>query len=359
MDKANKNVCPNFSAMFSDPEREKILNAPLKDRAHPTKRILRPSNRRAQYVATNTERAVSIIQKTTPAWLKKIKPRLLEMDNYSDVSAVLGEIRAFGYMLLAGMSVEPIPETNSPTADFKIVVDEMEIFVEVHSKQYDGVESSNLTKFNNGEELPEIETRRDANGKVCSRMIEVTPFGTPIPGELVAENVISRMAAIKGTKKQFPEGKLAILWLDFQDELWDMGPKYDSIFPISTWNGEFSSGEFWYAFYGWNGAPIFEKASFNTYNIGNIRPMRHDGLFINKSKANAIFMLFGNKSILIENPFIESIIPEKLRKNIYAMPRFNQEYSYLRWPCDNLKDRINYEKDIIECLNKKLQEYDG
>ena len=97
---------PNVKAFFSEEEKERIRNFPKKDRRHPTNRILFPEDRDRQ-VATNTDRAIQVINRANPEWLKTIKPRLLIEKDFQEPAATFGEIRALGYLLEAGIEAAP------------------------------------------------------------------------------------------------------------------------------------------------------------------------------------------------------------------------------------------------------------
>jgi hypothetical protein len=267
-------------------------------------------------------------------------------------------------MLEAGMDVQPIPTETSATADFVVSSDGVSIHVEVHSKQYDDTESENLERFNRGDNSPDFEIhetkveREERVGTITSRMTVVTPFGKPASGETVSENVISRLASIKwakGKEPQFPLEGPSILWLDFQDELWNMGLGPNNLQPVRTWNGGFQSGEIWYSLYGWKEAAIFQGSAFDMNNRGSIVSMRHDGRFRMKTKVTACILLFRQACIIAENPFVDMNLPDGFRVQMPYLPWFRWEHSYMRWPSDTLSERIEGEKTMIESLFDKLR----
>ena len=91
--------------LLDDAEIECITNTTVKDRCHPVKRLLYPRNEveRDSQVIENTERALRHLKQHHTQWLMNLKPRLLNIDDYSTSSGALGEIRAFGSILQAGI----------------------------------------------------------------------------------------------------------------------------------------------------------------------------------------------------------------------------------------------------------------
>ena len=132
--------------LLDDAEIECITNTTLKDRCHPVKRLLDPRDEveRDFQVIANTERALRHLKQHHTQWLMNLKPRLLNIDDYSTSSGALGEIRAFGYILEAGISVKPISRNG---ADFLVEDNQEKVLIEVHSKQLHDKESESLEKL--------------------------------------------------------------------------------------------------------------------------------------------------------------------------------------------------------------------
>ena len=330
---------------IEDEEIKEIENAFIKDRRHPVKQLLQPRDRDKQ-VLINTNTALNWIIKNNNLWLESVRQRLVNTDDFSASSSALGEIRAYGYLLAADLEVLPIPETDISTPDFEVIQDKEKVLVEVHSKQYDGKEAKNLEKFNN--ESFTI----DSTKRVTIREHVVTPFGKPGSKENISENVISRLASIKSKETQFSATLPSILWLDFQDEMWDLTVNADGVNPISTWNGELFAGEIWYAFYGIKGSPIFEGHSTEERAVQEIIKMRHNGRFNNYSKIDGVVFSFPRLTFAIENPYSSKSIPGWFWKNFIKIPWFHLEYSRLNWPDKNLLQLIKLETDKIMAFGK-------
>jgi len=179
-----------------------------------------------------------------------------------------------------------------------------------------------------------------------------TPFGQPKKGENVTENAISKLTALKQEELQFSEELPSILWVDFQDELWDIVLHSDSVFPIRTWRGELYSGEIWYAFYGFKEAPIFEGETTELRQSKRRVRMRHDGRFRMKTKVDAVIFSFKDSTIAIENPFSSKPVPDWFWEQALNLPRFEMENSMLNWPTHDLNVEIDRMKRVIEAIDK-------
>lgn len=333
---------PNIKAFFSEAEKEKVRNFPKKDRRHPTNRILFPEDRDRQ-VATNTDRAIRIINRVNPDWLKAIKPRLLIEKDFQEPSATFGEIRALGYLLEAGLEATP-PEAkrDQKRPEFVLNFEGKKVLVEVQSKQMNAEEAKALEEFNNRK--PDVPKKP---GVYFSQITVVTPFGKPKENECVTENVIQKLAQIKKDESQVSDTEPSLLWLDFQDESWDLVIKPDSARPLRTWNGEFCSGEFWHSMYGWKGAPIYE-GSFAVIE------MPHEGKFNQNSKFDAVMFSLSNCVFLFQNCNSKKPLPDGLVQGFLRIPWFSYSHSQVDWPDKTLKARIDLEKARILALKDKI-----
>lgn len=330
---------------LSESEIENIRNTTIKDRCHPLKRLLYPRKgvERDLQVIVNTERALRHLKQHHTQWLRNLKPRLLNINDYSNSSGALGEIRAFGYILEAGISVEPISQNG---ADFWVEDNQERVLIEVHSKQLHDQESESLENFYNG--LRNEMTNSDRNTGWVIGEHRTVPFVKPQKHENVTENAISKLCGIKQTEHQMSTDYTSIIWLDFQDEVWDLLDTVDRVLPVRTWNRAFYSGELWYAFYGWEDAPIFEHFRLDML-LGDVVKMRHPGRFRNSTKLDAVIISFSRNTVILENPFSKKAIKPSLWKKLIFLPWFNFEYSYTNWPAMNLRQRIELgQEKLIE-----------
>lgn len=336
--------------IFTNDEIDAISNFGERDRRHPLNRIIFPAERDHQVVA-NTNRATARVDR---AWLEGQKARLLNNIDFAESSSALGELRAYGQLREAQINVRPIPTEDQPTPDFHIYQDDPEdyVVVEVHSRQLEQGEAEALNDFNNAP-APDPEEHADL---VEVREIHTTPFGQPAPGENTAENVISRVCAIKQNERQFSADRTNILWLDFQDEIWEVVFNYDSSFPIRTSQQAFFVGELWYAFYGWVDAPIFSGQS-----VVQIPPryphvrMRHDGRYRRNSLIDFTIFSFPRHLIIFENPFNNKEIPIWLKPSLSQIPWFYLESSIIDFGNNPLQDKILFTQNEIESIAYMIQ----
>jgi len=325
-----------------------VQSASVRHRHHPLKLLLnhetisnQPNLKKS---LTNTTFAFKQVFNEDQNWLKKIKPRLLNTDDYSTASSALGEIRCYGDLLQASVKVQPISETNNAnTPDFKAHKQGEEVLIEVRTKGYSKEESKRLEEHN------QLEFNCEKNKET-----RVTPFGRAEKGENVTENAISKIAQIKQSEEQFSEDKPSILWINFQGELWQFGPNKNSIFPVRTSEGKLYSGEVWYAFYGYEGAPIFRGENNKEGAVQNLIHMKHKGRFRNDSCIDAVVISSPLTTMVAENISTQAPIPPWFWSKLIHVPQFKIEYSRLNWPSENLRKIIEIDKKLIKSFEKKI-----
>jgi hypothetical protein len=324
----------------------KIKDTQGKDRTHPVKQIIE-YNERNGFCYYNTKCALNLILEDDIKWLKYKSDKLADTNIFSSSSAVLGEIRAYGYMLDAGFNIKPLQESNIPTPDFCVIDDGNNeiIKIEVHSKQYNNEQSVALENFNN-KELAFNSSQKSITSEIC-----VKPFGKPNKaGESVTENVISKICNIKSEEGQFSETNSDVLWLDFQDEMWWSIPEANSTFPVRSWKSELTSGEFWYAYYGKIDLPIFNSLSIDEIVYNKTHKMQHNGRFRQQTKIDACIISLKRDLIILENPYSRNPLPEWFYTKLTKVRWFNIANSWMRWPDKNLQNRIDNEIKRIEAL---------
>lgn len=329
-----------FEKFLNREQIENIKTTIRKDRSHPVKKLF-IDDKNFRIVFYNTEYSLKNVLSKDIAWLKSNSDRLSELEDYSTPSSVLGEIRAYGYLLGANFNVKSVQENKEDnTPDFIISNEEgEEIEVEVNSKQYSSEESKQLEEFNSI-----ISERNRLREQV------ITPFGKAKEGENIAENVISKLASIKQKEKQFSNDKPSILWLDFQDEIWNLGLQVDSTQPIRSWREEFYTGEIWYAFYGTIGLPIFEQSSIEERIRKSSIAMRHEGRFRLNSNIDACVISLPEYTVILENINSTNKIPSWFWKKATFINRFNIENSWINWPENKLNERISIELERIQAF---------
>lgn len=348
--------------IFTDSDIESVKNTRRKDKNHPLKRILFPDNQTDIQVSGNTERAFKRIVEENKEWLLSLKKRLLDFGDYSEASSALAEIRAYHYLLEAGILVRPLPRKSSATPDFSIEENNEKVSLEVHAKQLNGIESKDLENFYN--EKPQFQEGEN----ICIEEYVIAPFGKPKEKKNILESfeelnkeqkqqentteiAIKKIASIKDEENQFSPTETSILWLDFQDEVWNLCMNVNQLLPVISWHGDFYSGAVWYAFYGWENAPIFENFSIESPFLTPINKMLSEGRFQRRTNIDAVVISFPSKTVVFENPNSQKPIKPWLWRKLINMPWFNFEYSYLNWPNPNLKQKLEIQKNTLIALS--------
>jgi hypothetical protein len=330
-------------SILSSEQLETVKTLRGKDRRHPLQRLLFPQERDEQ-VVYNTGLSLKAVFECDEPWLLAKKRHLLSIDRYDDSSSVLGEVRAYGSLLRCGISVKPGATGSGSSPDFFV---DNEVFLEVHAKQPEPSEAQALEQHNNARPQPAPGER----GSV--RMHFYTPFGVPKLGESVNRNAIQKLAQIKQKAEeaqQFSDTLPSILWLDFQDEAWNLIISAHAAISLISHQGGFYSGPLWYAFYGWKGAPVFQGETVEEGVRKTADEMRHDGRFRQNTKIDAVIASFPRDTIILENPFSRKPVRPQFWKKLILLRNFNFELSHINWPQADLKQRIKTQKNALEAL---------
>jgi hypothetical protein len=249
-------------------------------------------------------------------WSGSRIPTCLQADDYSCAASALGEIRAAGELLQAAFDIRPVPESDKPTCDFKILLNGFEAYVEVATKQMAG------------------ETVNYLQGTSTSHERSICPGGAPDPNkkdETIGENAGHKFASIKPTAKQVPTGSVALLWIDIQDEDWWPAEKAHAR-PVVSHNGDFYSGGIWHGFYGQRGTPLFESQSTEERAEAKIYLQSYPGLFTQHRRWSAAVLSFRDVTILFEHPSPECPMPRELTKKLLGLQKADYSEWWVNWP---------------------------
>lgn len=330
-------------SIFDSGQIETIKNLRWKDRRHPLQRLLFPQERDAR-VAYNTGVALYAVFEHDARWMLAQKHRLLSIDSYNDVSSVLGEVRAYGSLIHCELQVKPGAIGSVSEPDFFI---EDKVYIEVHAKQPEPSEALSLEQHNNAR------FQSQPSEGVSVRMHFYAPFGSPKRGESITRNAIQKLAQIKQkeeAKQQFSDVLASILWLDFQDEAWNLIITANDAIPLISHQGGFYSCPLWYAFYGWKGAPVFQGEMVEGGIKRAADKMRHDGRFRQGTKIDAVIASFPRATVILENPFSRKPVQPQLWRKLTRLQNFTLELSHINWPQADLKQRIEIQKNALEAL---------
>jgi hypothetical protein len=163
------------------------------------------------------------------------------------------------------------------------------------------------------------------------------------------------ICSIKAKETQFAEGLPSILWIDFRHlGQWPAVLTEKQSSPlISGRHGTLCSGAIWYAFFGWNGAPVFDDKIGGGYTV---TPMAHDGRFykgaIKSSRYSAAIICLQKATILFENPVTKTPLTDEQRATLTRLPWFSLEYSAAEWRPGDLDRAHELARSMISALEK-------
>lgn len=363
----------DWIGIITPEEIQTLRNAGTDGRVHPVAELaLAEGNRQ---VAVNTELAARMVFEKREAWLRSLRTRLLEVDDFTAASSALGEIRAHGALLETWCSVSPTPTVTGSNVrpEFEVDAGDGPVIVEVHSRQLNEDQVGALADHHTdliARHAAEVSQARSANIAktiVTAGHIEVFPTGAPVPGKAgdsVQTNTISRIASIKQNEKQVDPDKPFVLWLDLQDPVvWGLPVPEELFRPIyiEAKDGYVSSGPFWFALYGRKGDPMLESRGYS-YSSS---PMLHNGRFFQTIKTHggptrlsAVVYALPRATILMENPAAIRPLPEKFRASMLKAPFFRLDLSILEWEPGLVQRTIDLDRQMIGAAVTALKRFD-
>jgi len=316
----------DLKELFAFQDLERFRTASLKDRRHPLKRLFFPLDH-DEAMVSNTNLALDWIFKLDPKWIKTKVRDLVALDNFEAVSSFLGEVSAYGLLLSTGLRIKPHRGKESGP-DF--LIDDC-VCVEVHAKQSEPAERLALQRH--------YESPKAFHPN--------SPFGAPSAGDSVTTVAIQKVAQIKQKeeqkKNQFSPTSPSILWIDFQDETWQLILGPESALPVNLWNDEYYSGVLWYGFYGWKGAPIFEGETKLQRPRRAVARMQHNGRFRNNTNIDAVIVLLMQYTFLFENPLSSKPVSPTIMEKLLRLPNVDATWTLLNESVGDLSQRIEKE----------------
>ena len=319
--------------------------------------------------------AARLIVDKNENWLRSLRRRLLQVDDFTAASSALGEIRAHGGLLETWCSVSPTPTVagSAVQPEFEVNAGDGPVIVEVHSRQLDGDQVRRLAdhhahlKTLHAAEVAKAGSANGAKNVATFGEIVVFPTGAPVPGKAgdsVLTNTISRIASIKQNEKQVDPSKPFVLWLDLQDPVvWGIPPADELFRPLysESKDGLVGSGPFWFALYGRAGDPLLESRGYSYRSTSMLHPGRffqtiksHGG----PTRLSAVVFSLPRATILMENPAAMHPLPEKFRASMLKAPFFRLDLSILEWRTGLVQQNIDIERQIIEAAVTALERFD-
>jgi hypothetical protein len=322
-----------LAALLSDDQLDRVLAAPSTHKRQPLARLLRASSTdaglsdgHAAAVLQNTSHAVSVLARDAKwqSWLAKHVDEACRVKDYENVAATLGEIRAAGALLDARLDISPVPTRSAKTADFDLVIGDHEACVEVFTRNMHAEEASALKTFRSA-------PGHTGPGDVIVREHWVHPFGRQRNGETVAQNVAQKLAGKKPRAEQVAEQKVALLWMDLQDEdCWTLGVS-DAV-PVRLNHEELWSSGVWHAYYGRRDTPIFEGHAIGRRALREPKTLGFDGAFHASDKWSAVLLAFASGCVVFENPTARHSLSNELSERLLSLLGFDSARSWMSYP---------------------------
>ncbi len=324
---------PNLKAAFW-PDADIIKWAKDKP-SHPLVALVQNTDERAKRVAGRTDHCCRAISKHSPNWLKAKAAIVLTDEHPQNISATLGEIRAFGELIWVWQDKV---KAGKHGHDFEFANEGQNIRVEVFTQQH-------RTKRDR------IEHPRSEGKRISSQVIEFFPFGRPERPEKdnVQAEAVSKLAGMKQAEHQFSEADINILWCDLKDPtLWVFGFDRSQFAPLSMFQEQITSGAFWNAYYAKKATPIFDALPVAGYLSRKPYFMEFEGRFWRNTKLDFVIADTAQRQIVFQNHKQDKKIPDWLLRDLHRLFAFDMQASWLDWPCrGQLRQKVEMALDSI------------
>ena len=350
--RVDENLTPLFE-VFTRADFESLRGASIGSRSHPLVSLLGDLQEPSQ-VVYNTASATKRILRCNKIWLKQICKRLLDESDPTNPAGALAEIRAYGDLLAAGFDVVPLhAEKGQPTADFRVSSTDIDVIIEVHCRQLSAETQRSIDEhaLQHEHEFQKWRAENPKGGSFIGPLHVVRPFGDPKSGRTVTARAISALCQMKGDEKQFSDRSANVLWIDLQDDYTFHGMFNEgTTSPIRSWNGKFTSGELWYALYGWKGAPIFEN--FPDVPMYEPSSMEHDGRYNLPTLLSAVVATFPKATVLLEHPSPKTMLPNAFRERAMLLPWAKMELSLCNFEPTLVQRSVELKRQQIMAVRK-------
>lgn len=304
------------------------------DNSHPLTSLVLGECSRTKDIAIRSEKCVQLVKNANEQWLKEKVKIILEDQDSSNVSASLGEIRAYGELIWAwGADIK----AGKSGSDFSLLANGKMVKIEVNTPQH-------KTKRHTAD------YESFGKDRIKGKVYEIFPFGWP---EREIDNIqgeaASKLAAIKQKEHQFDKDAINILWIDLKDPaLWVLDFGTEQFLPLSAFREEITSGAFWNAFYAKKGTYIFDQLSMNGL-ASRIYEIEYNGRFWRKSLIDFVIADTRTDQIIFQNHIRDTCVPNELYQSMHRLFGFNLELSWLDWPQKGqLATRVQLELDRIQ-----------
>lgn len=311
------------------------------DNPHPMLSLVLGSNSSTKEIAMRTDKCCQLIKNVNPEWLEKKAKFVLSDEDYSNVSALLGEIRAYGELIWVwGKNVQAGNSGN----DFSIEIENKIFRIEVNTPQHRTKRYS-------------VEHESFGSDRVKGKIFEIFPFGWPDRNiDNVQGEAVSKISSIKQEEHQLSNDAINVLWVDLKDPvLWCLDFGTENFLSLSAFREEITSGAFWNAFYAKKGTFIYDQLDSKGLS-SKIYKMEYNGRFWNNTVLDFVVADTQKNLVIFQNPNRNTDIPNEFYRNIHRFFAFNMELSWLDWPDKgNLSKRVELEIEKIQSYKEAFK----
>ena len=317
--------CPNIAEAFRKyPE----MLMP----GHPVGFLLHYDHDSAGKVRARTEQCLKLVRLHNRPWLEsKIRTMRREEKDLKNVSALIGEIRAYGELLWTWRPQQIKTKPVGSGCDFIVENGGLGLWIEVKTPQSGPPEKCSRVH------------EETSDGNVFWQMTELAPFGFPkgindtFPGQCA-----SKITRVKKREHQFDDSAVSVLWLDLKDPcIWSCGFPSEHALPLYWEKETLVPGFVWHAFYAQEGDPTFDGLNVEGMHR-RPRPMPFSGRFNQGTLIDFVILDIWSDKIVFENHKKKKRIPDQVYRDLFRLFPFNLQLSWLDWPVrGSLASRID------------------
>lgn len=288
------------------------------DNPHPLLYLILAKDERTCHIAQRTDKCLANVRNLNPQWLNGKVNIILQSQDLQNVSAILGEIRAYGELAWVWRDKITTPISG---ADFRVRLPDCVVGVEIYTPQHRTKRHMRIAE-------------EHQSSHITTTMTELFPFGWPERERVdtIQGEAVSQLAQAKAREHQFTNNEISVLWLDLQDPiLWSMDFRKEQLLPISAFQETLTSGALWNALYGEKGLEVYDDLS--TQGLPpRCYKMEFDGRFNQDTLIDFCIADTRTAHVVFENHRKTEVVPSSVYRGLHNLFKFNLEMSWLDWP---------------------------
>ncbi|MCC6810914.1 MAG: hypothetical protein IT381_26020 [Deltaproteobacteria bacterium] len=270
----------------------------------------------------------------TRLWLSEILRRLTSEPSSDDLRAKAAEVDAALRLSWLGQ-VDRVEEVDSPSADFRILDLNVEVYCPQQHRDERRVIQADLDQQIAGDDMPvkvavAIGHPTTGSGRRLAKDGRIEREPTNLALTYPANKVIDRLLHTKRDAAQLREGEKNILWLDLKHglglHLIDVLPFRSEVAKGTCFTGAMGV---WHAFYGCQGSLFLsERCALEWSGTGSTYAQQKNGWFRDEPKATAVLVAFADGIVLFENPWAKVPLNNEDRERLVQLSEFRPEASW-------------------------------